>query len=328
VGTYRDVEVRRDRPLARLLGDLAGRSGVERLELRGLDADAVGELVAAVAGEAGCGVSAALAERTGGNPFFVLELIRLLADEGRLAAPGALSGLVLPQGVRDAIGRRLDRLSPECNETLRAAGVTGRRFELQVLEAVAGMPREVLLERLAEAQAAGLVAPSGEGRGRFAFSHALIHQALYEELSLPRRVALHRRAGEALATRYAGRVDAPAAEIAHHFFESSMAGEAARAVDWCERAAEQALELCAYDEGVRHLARALEAEDHGERDAARRCALLVRLGEGLGLALALDRRGEPGDAERAARARAEAGAAGARLGMGLPGLIPWGGNRP
>jgi DNA-binding winged helix-turn-helix (wHTH) protein len=279
VGTYRDVEVRRDRPLARLLGDLAGRSGVERLELRGLDADAVGELVAAVAGAAGRGVSAALAERTGGNPFFVLELIRLLADEGRLAAAGALCGLVLPQGVRDAIGRRLDRLSPECNETLRAAAVTGRRFELPVLEAVAGRPREVLLERLAEAEAAGLVAPSGEGTGRFAFSHALIHQALYEELSLPRRVALHRRAGETLATRYTGRVDAPAAEIAHHFFESSMAGEAGRAVDWCERAAEQALALCAYDEGVRHLARALEAEDHGDRDDARRCALLVRLGE-------------------------------------------------
>jgi DNA-binding winged helix-turn-helix (wHTH) protein len=280
VGAYRDVEVRRDRPLAPLLGALAGRAHVERLELRGLGPEDVAELVAAVAGQQSPEVSAALAERSGGNPFFLHELVRLLVDEGGFAAPAAaLSGLALPQGVRDAIGRRLDRLSPECNELLRAAAVAGRGFELRVLEKLSGAPREALLERLAEAQAAGLVAPSPDGVGRFSFSHALVHQALYEELSMPRRVALHRRAGEALEALYAGRADAPAAEIAHHFFESSAGGEAARAVGWCERAADQALALCAYDEGARHLARALEALDHGEPDAPRRAALLIRLGE-------------------------------------------------
>jgi DNA-binding winged helix-turn-helix (wHTH) protein len=280
VGSYRDVEVRRDRPLAQLLRALAGRPHVERLELRGLDPEAVTELVAAVAGQAGPEVSTALAERTGGNPFFVHALLRLMAEEGRLAAgKDALSGLALPQGVRDAIGRRLDRLSSECNDVLRAAAVAGRGFDLRVLERLSGTPREALLERLAEAQAAGIVATSPDGVGRFAFSHALIHQALYEELSMPRLVALHRRAGEALDALYTGRADAPAAEIAHHFFEASAGGEATRAVTWCERAADRALALSAYDEGARHLARALEALDHGEPDAARRSALLARLGE-------------------------------------------------
>ncbi len=106
-----------------------------------------------------------------------------------------------------------------------------------------------------------------------------MHQALYEELSLPRRVNLHRRAGESLEALYAGRADAPAAEIAHHFFEASPGGETTRAVAWCERAADRALALCAYDEGVRHLARALEALEQGPADAGRRAALLVRLGE-------------------------------------------------
>jgi DNA-binding winged helix-turn-helix (wHTH) protein/DNA polymerase III delta prime subunit len=278
VGAYRDVEVRRDRPLARLLGALAGRTNVERLELRGLDRDAVMEMVTAVAGQPRPDVGMALAERTAGNPFFVTELLRLMDDEGRLAAgTEALPGLALPQGVRDAVGRRLDRLSPACNDVLRAAAVAGRGFDLRVLSTLVEAPREALLELLAEAQGAGILVAPPDGTGRLAFSHALIHQALYDELSMPRRVALHRRAGQALESLYAGREDAPAAEIAHHFFESSTGGEAGRAVDWCERAADRALSLCAYDDGARHLARALEALDHGEPDAGRRAALLTRL---------------------------------------------------
>jgi DNA-binding winged helix-turn-helix (wHTH) protein len=281
LGAYRDVEVRRDRPLAQLLGRLAGRAHVERSELRGLGDDAVAELVSALAGApARPEVTAALAERSGGNPFFVHELIRLLLDEGRLdAGADALSALALPQGVRDAIGRRLDRLSPACSELLQAAAAAGRSFELRVLEQLCERPRQELLEQLAEAQAAGLVTPSPTGVGRFAFAHALIHQALYEELSVPRRVALHRRAGEALLALHAGRADAPAAELAHHFFEAAAGGAAAQAAEWCERAADQALALYAYDEGARQLARALEALDHSAPDPARRAALLMGRGE-------------------------------------------------
>ena len=282
VGAYRDVEVRRDRPLARLLGALAGRTGVQRLELRGLDHGAVMQLVAAVSGQPRPELGAALAERTGGNPFFLGELLRLLDDEGRFAAGAdALSGLALPQGVRDAVGRRLDRLSSACNDVLRTAAVAGRSFDLRLLGTLLETPREALLEQLAEAQAAGILVAGPRGAVQLAFSHALIHQALYDELSMPRRLALHRRAGQALDDLYAGRADAPAAEIAHHFFESSTGGDATLAVDWCERAADSALSLCAYDDGARHLARALEALDHGDPDAGRRAALLTRLGEAL-----------------------------------------------
>src|SRR5262245_16791917 len=328
LGAYRDVEVRRDRPLARLLGALAGRTNVERVELRGLDRAAVTELVTAVAGEPRPDVSSTLAERTAGNPFFVRELLRLLEDEGRLAAGAdALSELALPQGVRDAIGRRLDRLSPACNDVLRTAAVAGRSFDLRVLATLIETPREALLELLAEAQAAGILTETPESAGRLAFSHALIHQSLHDELSMPRRVALHRRAGEALESLYAGRADAPAAEIAHHFFESSTGGDARRAVDWCERAADRALSLCAYDDGARHLARALEALDHGDPDAGRRAALLTRLGEALWAAA--DREGGRARlAEAAGLARALerddlfARAAVAYRGVGEMGMLP------
>lgn len=281
VGSYRDVEVRRDRPLAHLLGRFAGRDHVQRLELRGLDPEAVAALVAAVAGRPlRSDASAALAERTGGNPLFVCEMVRLLADEGRLDADvDALSALALPEGIRDAIGRRLDRLAPECDALLRTAAVAGRTFDVRVLEQLSGASREALLEHLGEAVAAGIIGRSADGVGRFSFAHALMHQVLYEELSLPRRMALHRRAGEALEALYADRTDVPAAELAHHFFEAAVGAGAARAVDWCERAAVQALAVCAYAEGARQLGRALEALDHAAPDPARRCALLVRLGE-------------------------------------------------
>jgi DNA-binding winged helix-turn-helix (wHTH) protein len=282
LGAYRDVEVRRDRPLARLLGTLASAPHAARVELRGLEPAAVSELVASVAGApAKPEVAAAVAQLSEGNPFFAHEIVRLLADEGRLdGEAGGLSELALPQGVRDAVGRRLDGLSPECNELLRAAAVVGRQFDVSVLEAVSGEPREPLLEELGEALAAGVVVEAEAGVGRFAFAHALIQQTLHEELSVPQRVSLHRRAAEALEAAYGERPDAPAAALAHHFFEAAPAGGAERAVLWSERAAAQALALFAYAESARQLARALEALDHvASPDAARRCALLVRLGE-------------------------------------------------
>src|SRR4029450_2483945 len=151
LGAYLDVAVRRDRPLARLLGALAGRANVERVELRGLDREAVTELVTAVAGGPRPDLSRAAAAARAGNgaararrrchPFCVRELLRLLDDEGRLAAGAdALSELVLPQGVRDAVGRHLDRLSPACNDLLRTAAVAGRSFDLRVLATLVETP--------------------------------------------------------------------------------------------------------------------------------------------------------------------------------------------
>src|SRR5262249_37434292 len=116
IGSYRDVEVRRGHALVATLANLAREGHCERIELRGLDPAGVESMIEALAGVRPDPLLAASGGRmTDGNPFFVRELTRLLADQGRLGeAPEEDASLALPQGVRDVIGRRLNTLSAAC----------------------------------------------------------------------------------------------------------------------------------------------------------------------------------------------------------------------
>jgi DNA-binding winged helix-turn-helix (wHTH) protein len=329
VGTYRDVEVRRAHPLPHLLGALARDGGCERIALRGLEPEAVAELVEAVAGASPKpALASAIADLTAGNPFFVQELAQLLAEQDRLDTPLADDSLTLPQGVRDAIGRRLEGLSSECNELLRVAAVIGREFALPILEAVAEPGGEDLLETLGEALAANVLVEV-EGRlGVFSFRHALLRQTLVDELSVPRRASLHAAVGAALEAAWGDRSDAPWSELAHHFFASAPVGGADKAVHAAEQAARQAHALHAYAEATRHLEHALEALDFGApADGVRRCELLVRLGSELwahgSRTRARERLGEAAElARRLGRVDLLARAAVAYRGFGEMGMPP------
>jgi DNA-binding winged helix-turn-helix (wHTH) protein len=283
LASYRDVEVRRDHPLRALLGDLAREPHCERIALRGLDSGEVAALIETLTGVVPRpALAEAVCAMTEGNPFFVRELVALLAEEGRLDDETAAEGLTLPQGVRDAVGRRLDSLSLECNDVLRACAVIGRDFETPLLERVVETRGEPLLELLGEAEAAGILSESPDRPGGYAFTHALIRQTLYEELRGPRRLALHRSLAEALAALHGAHPEAPAAEIAHHYYEAMPAGTAEEAVAWCVRAAEASHAQLAYDEAARHYERAVEAADFASApDPARRCELRIAWGEAL-----------------------------------------------
>jgi DNA-binding winged helix-turn-helix (wHTH) protein len=280
VATYRDVEVRRDHPLSKLLGALARLPACERIALRGLEPPEVSALVEAVAGQApSAELTRTVHEMTDGNPFFVFELGRLL---GEGAAPSALA---LPQSVRDAIGRRLDALSPAANAALRTAAVLGRGFDLALLARIAGEPPPALLERVGEGVAAGVLVEDRARPGAFAFAHALVRQTLYEELPAPRRIELHRRAAEALEATFAGSDEAPLSEIAHHRFEAAAGGEAELAIAAAERAAQRAHRLFAYEEAARLHEQALEAlAIAAPGDAERRFELLAAAGAAHALA--------------------------------------------
>jgi DNA-binding winged helix-turn-helix (wHTH) protein len=306
VGTYRDVEVRRGHPLARTLGDLAREPRASRVALRGLTAEEVALLVESVAGaRPDAALVAALADLTEGNPFFVREMARWLREQGRPLA-GPVPALALPQGVRDAIGRRLDALSAPCNELLRVAAVIGREFDAVLLADASGTAHDALLERLAEAFAAGVLAQDGDAPGRYAFAHALVRQTLYEEIPAPRRVQLHRGVAEALLAASRSLPRPPFAELAHHFYEALPSGSGEQALRFCVAAAEAAHEQLAYDESARHYERALEAAGFARPpDDGRRAELLVALGEELWT----------GGAREAGRARlAEAAELARRLG--------------
>jgi class 3 adenylate cyclase len=278
VGTYRDVELGRHHPLARVLGELAEVEAAERISLGGLDVDDVERYIGMTAGgTVPAGLARAVHSQTDGNPFFVGEVVRLLASEGRLTGPADGSwDPAIPQGVREVVGRRLDRLSPATNEALKVAAAIGREFDVEVARRVAELSDEELMTAATEAVAERLVTEAGPGR--FSFAHALVRDTLYEEITPAQRSLLHERIGLAIEEL---RGDDPGAvgELAHHFLSAAPRGDPARAIGYAERAAGEALAKFAYEEAAEFYERALEVMELSDLDDdARRCELLLWLG--------------------------------------------------
>ncbi|WP_255348943.1 BTAD domain-containing putative transcriptional regulator [Mycobacterium intracellulare] len=247
VGTYRSTDLDRSHPLAAMLADLHRDGTANRLNLGGLDEDDVTTYVA----EAGYDdeeLAHALASVTGGNPFFLIEALRHVDESG-----GVWDQSTLPQGVREAVSRRLSRLPTETNKALATAAVVGSRFALELVEQVVG---EDLVDEFDEARRAGIVIE--EPGGNYRFNHAIVRQSLLAELASVRRMRLHQRIAATLET-LPGADDELLAELAHHYFECAWAGNAAKAVFYCRRAADQAMSRLAYEGAADLYHRALHA---------------------------------------------------------------------
>jgi DNA-binding SARP family transcriptional activator len=280
VATYRDTEVDRGHPLAAALADLRRDHPVVTIRLEGLSGEEAAELLG---GDPA--LAAALRERTGGNPLFLEEVSRHLSESG--------DGGALPPGVKEVIGRRLDRLGDEAVEVLTTAALAGGDIDLPLLEELHGADRA--LTAVERAEAAGVLVERRAG-GRQALAHALVAEALQDDASAARRARVHARIAAALERRPEPRP----AEVAHHLVAAGEAADAAETVRWSVAAAEQATALSADPEAAGHYGRALEALPAGD---PRRGELSARLGD------ALNRSGDrvaarAAFAEAAARARA------------------------
>jgi class 3 adenylate cyclase/tetratricopeptide (TPR) repeat protein len=278
VGTYRDIEVDRRHRLSSTLAELFRQPVTCRVTLGGLGQAEVGSFISNVAGiRPTDDLVTAVHNQTEGNPYFVSELVRLLVAEHRLEASGLLAGGI-PEGIRHVIGRRLNRLSEDVNTSLAVASVQGREFDLDVVARAAGLPSEAVLDSLEEAMDARLVVAAGGKPGRFRFAHALVREALYDELPGRERRQLHDRVGAALVELRADNFDAYLAELAHHFAQSARPGHAGQAVAYARQAGDRAMELLAYEEAAGHYERALQALGlQGQTDHAERCELLLAL---------------------------------------------------
>ena len=180
------------------------------------------------------------------------------------------------------IGRRLNRLSQSCNDTLVVASVLGREFTLdQMKPLVEDMSEDRLLEVLEEALAARLIEELPQVVGRFQFTHALIRDTLTEELTLTRRARLHATIAESLERLYSENGESHASELAHHFFEARSLLDTDRLVRYSLLAGERALASYAYEEAISHFQRALAAKE-GEETDAEKAALLFGLGRAQG----------------------------------------------
>jgi DNA-binding SARP family transcriptional activator len=257
LGTYRHTEVGSDHALAATLADLWREPGVDRILLAGLDEDGVSALVERVEGHALDAADHALARalhaRTAGNPFFVGEFLRHLSEtggvyqkEGRWTYYENAETSGVPEGVRDVIARRLQRLSASANTALTVASVVGFEFDLRVLERVSGpVPEDATLDALDEAVAAHVVAEVGSGR--YQFAHALVRDTIYSTLTSTRRARLHHRVGDALAS-IPGDTAPRLPALAHHFAEAASDGAATQAGRCALAAARQAFDHSAWED--------------------------------------------------------------------------------
>ena len=199
LGTYREADIDRSHPLARLLADLRRDRTSERMALQGLAEHDVATLVGEGGGQnAVHALSQAIHKQTEGNPFYIGEIVRHLKEtgvidqhDGQIAPNVSVSELHIPESIKEVIGQRLSRLSEECNSVLTIASVIGREFDLGALERASGLPSERLLEHLDEAVAAHVVVEAPQAEGRFSFSQGLMHETLYDELTTSRRVRFH-----------------------------------------------------------------------------------------------------------------------------------------
>jgi DNA-binding SARP family transcriptional activator len=254
LGAYRDADAV-GTPLLGAIADLRRDCDVERVPVEGLSVDEVETLLDGTAD------ARRIHDRTDGNPFFVRELARHLADR-RDGAGG------VPESVSDVVLARVARLSAHGAETLRRAAVLGESFELPVLERFDGP--DGVLDALDEATAAGLL-EDGAG-GRYRFAHALTRDAVYGAIGASRRSDLHRRAAAALEAVHGLDPGPVLGEIAVHLCVGADAADRERAVELAEQAAAWAGERDAWEQVVTLLTRALAVVD--ETDVERRRRLM------------------------------------------------------
>ena len=290
VGTFRDADIGPNHPLTDTLAALHRDDASTRIALRGLGDTELLELMEESAGheldDDGLALRDALLAETDGNPFFVVEILRHLAEtnsitrreDGRWVATSELRATGLPVSVREVLGRRVAHLGDTAMGVLSAASVIGRDFDLDTLTILLDEDESRLLDLLDHAVTANLLSEAAPGR--FSFAHALVEHALYEELGSTRRARLHRRVAEIIEQQTRGEPGDRIGELAHHWAEAVAPQDPSKAVTYAQRAGDHALDRLAPDEAVRWYRQALDmVERSATSEENLRCALLVRLGD-------------------------------------------------
>lgn len=299
MGTYRDVEATKDPAIDRALARLA-REG-HQLHLGGLDQAEIAGLIEDTTGiRAPSELVAAVHQTTEGNPLFTAAVVDLLARQGGLGRTGLprWGRLGVPQEVRGAIRQRLDRLSVQAGQLLAQAAVIGREFDPTLLERVADLPPDLLEDAIAQALGWGILVESTQTPGHLAFSHDLVRRVLSTAFPFPQRTALHRMIGHALEKLYADALDPHLAQLAYHCVHAARGGDESdvhRAIDYTQRAGDQAINQLAYEDAVAQYTQALSLLETAGASEAAQLEVLVKLAD------ARNRTGDISSGRRASR---------------------------
>jgi predicted ATPase len=203
-----------------------------------------------------------IAERTGGNPFFIEEIVQALLDEGALVRNGAvkvtrlLSQLRLPPTVQGILAARIDRQPGDHRQLLQTLSVIGRESPLALLRQMASHADSQLERMLTELQAAEFMYEQQVTGGvEYVFKHALTQEVAYNSLLIERRKKLHEQAGQGLETIFASQLEDHLSQLAHHYSHSDNVD---KAVEYLGRAGQQAMQRSAHSDAVMNLTSAID----------------------------------------------------------------------
>jgi class 3 adenylate cyclase/predicted ATPase len=241
------------------------KSYYQQLPLSPLGPEAITELLRDLLGTDTllAGFADRIRKRTGGNPFFIEEVVQALAESGslagargayRLASPSA--ELTLPATVQAVLAARIDRLEERDKHVLQTAAVIGKEFTEAVLKRVVDLPDAEISAALGKLAASEFIYEQALYPGlEYTFKHALTQEVAYSSLLVERRQAIHERTAEAIEALFGGGLPEHYAELAHHYTHSRNAG---KAIEYSELAGQWAVRHSANAEAIRHLTSALE----------------------------------------------------------------------
>jgi hypothetical protein len=263
VGAYRDLELEDQRSLYRSVSEINRERLSYALPLKRLAFDHVIQMVRQTFGEKVPGELPDLVyAKTEGNPFFVEEVLRSLVEEGAVYpvekgwGVGDLSQVHVPRGIKEILGKKLERLDEESSHVLSLAAVVGREFSFPMLREVTGLDEDRLIDIIDKClQARLVVARHILGEEVYAFADTQLRDVLYEDISPVRRTRHHIKVGEVMEYVYATKIDDYLEALAYHFLEGN---DLSKAIDYSQKAGDKAARLFAWDQARRYYETALK----------------------------------------------------------------------
>jgi DNA-binding SARP family transcriptional activator/tetratricopeptide (TPR) repeat protein len=285
VGIFIDTEAPADHRLRSLSADFRADRSLEAVHLEGLGLEGVEELVRTWP-KVPSDLAAQLFKLTDGNPLFLDELLRQLSEREASSDGGGGDDSVPPdlspsEAIRELVARRVSRLPQDVIYLLDAAAVAGPEFEASIVAEAADLTPDQRLDAFDRAEESRLLRRiGGDVLDRYAFTHALVREAIYSELLRGRRARYHHKVADAIERVHADSLDKYVNELAHHYYLGAALADADKAISYCMAAGSRALRLLAFEDAVGHFSRGLEvAERYGPPNQATRCDTLIALAE-------------------------------------------------
>jgi predicted ATPase/KaiC/GvpD/RAD55 family RecA-like ATPase len=285
LGAYRSTDVDARHPLAPVLTELNRERLLQSVRLKRMALGDVSEMIKGILEQED--VSSEFCrlvyEKTGGNPFFVEEVVKSLKEEGVIYREDnrwefkEVSKIEFPETVKTVIKTRIDRLGEECQDVLTLASFIGNDFTIEAMCAVTGIEETKLLELMDKLFKTGLIKERViRGEGVCSFADILVRDVVYEEVSPLKHKKLHGVVGCALEKVYAKKIDEHLGELASHFLES---GNKDKALDYYLKAGEKAAKIYANGEAASYFQSALGLLEEKEGETREKGRVLERLGD-------------------------------------------------